>query len=191
MRRWTLIALLTAAFLASTSLSAVATHVWYNDAGNRKHWSDNDPSFPRGYVYWFDNTGAEWPVYSSAIKWDEEPLLDGVYVTGSCSSSHCVTISEVDFDNTGCAPPYGRVSGPTTTAGHFTTDTWMRVDRQCDNRNAADRRELVCHEMGHTIGLYERPETANTCMRVGNMIGETLPDDHDFGVVHTSHNHDH
>lgn len=188
------IATLMAVFLVFAAAGAsVASHYLYDANGNKKHWSDNDPGFPRGYVYWHDQTGAAFPVYASAIEWDKETRLDAVYVSGgsSCTSSHCVTVSEVDFNNTGCAAPYGQAYTPTGSGGHLTTDTWVHYDRQCSSRSSADRRELVCHELGHTIGLYERPESASTCMRQGNMIGKQLPDTHDFDILHALYNHDH
>jgi hypothetical protein len=187
-RRSLIVLLLTAVFLGSASV-AFAGHPLLQADGDRYHWADNDPSFPRGYVYWQDQTGAEWPVYSSAIEWDKASRLDAVYTSGSCTSSHCVTVREVSFNNVGCAPPYGETSVPTTTAGHFTTDTEVRIDAQCDNRNAADRRELVCHEMGHSIGLGERASSSATCMRTGNMVGRTLPDGHDYEALYNSYDH--
>lgn len=193
MRRPT-IALLLAVFLVFVAAGAsLAGHYLYNSSGNKKHWSDNDPGFPRGYVYWHDKTGPSVPVYASAIEWDKVSRLDAVYVSSgsSCTSSHCVTVSEVDFNNTGCAAPFGEAYTPTNTAGHLTTDTYARVDRQCASRSYADRRELICHEMGHTIGLQHLAKTAQTCMRQGDMNGSSLPNGDDFSHLESLYNHDH
>lgn len=168
--------------------AAYAGHALVQADGDHLHWADSDPSFPRGYVYWKDETGSEWPVYSSAIKWDEEPRLDAVYTTGSCTSSHCVTVREANL-SAGCSAPYGETDIPAGAAGHFTTNVEVRIDAQCDSRATSHRRELVCHELGHSIGLDERPSTSSTCMRTGNMNGSQLPDSHDFQVLHNSYNH--
>ncbi len=99
-----------------------------------------------------------------------------------------MTVREADLE-AGCSPPFGLTAIPSGASGHFTTDVNIRIDRQCDSRNADDRRELVCHEMGHSIGLDDRALSAVTCMRTGNMIGRRLPDAHDYEVLHNSYNH--
>lgn len=149
----------------------------------------NDPNFPRGYVFWHDQTGAEWPVFSSAVQWDRASRLDAVYTTGSCTSNHCVTVREADL-GPACSPLFGETFHPSGPAGHLFSATEVRINARCDARNAADRRELVCHELGHSIGLGERPSSTNTCMRSGNMVGEQFPDGHDFEVLFFSYNHD-
>ncbi len=65
----------------------------------------------------------------------------------------------------------------------------VRVDRQCDSRNYADRRELICHEMGHSLSLDDRPSSANSCMRQGDMVGEQHPDGHDYDALHNMYDH--
>jgi hypothetical protein len=191
MHRWRLLLFLSGVFVLFTATASFASHALRQPDGDRLHWADNDPGFPRGYVYWHDETGVEWPVFASAIEWDKATRLDAVWVSGSnsCSSSHCVTVREVNFNNVGCSAPYGETDIPSFGSGHFTSNVEVRIDRQCDSRNAADRRELVCHELGHSIGLGERMFGADTCMRTGNMIGETLPDEHDFVALSTSYDH--
>lgn len=183
MRR--LVALILAAFtiIAVASTSAMAGH------SLNYHWADADPSYPRGYVYWVDQTGPSWPVYSSAIDWDQETRLDAVYVSsaGACPS-HCVSVSEADLD-AGCTGRLGVMSPAVNSDGHLNGNTTVQVDRQCSSRNAADRRELVCHELGHSLGLDDRASTAVTCMRQGNMIGRQFPDQHDYDVLHSKYNH--
>ena len=141
-RRSSLVAFLFGVFvLFGATAAGLASHALTQADGDRLHWRDNDPGFPRGYMYWQDQTGAEWPVFSSAIEWDKETRLDAVYTSGSCSSSHCVTVREADLE-AGCSPPFGLTAIPSGASGHFTTDVNIRIDRQCDSRNADDRREL-------------------------------------------------
>jgi hypothetical protein len=188
MRRWSPLLALAGVLLLVVASASFASHALTQADGDRLHWADNDPGFPRGYVYSQDQTGAEWPVFSSAIKWDEESRLDAVYTSGSCTSSHCVTVHEAALA-AGCSAPFGVTAIPAGAAGHFTTNVDVTIDAQCDSRNAADRRELVCHELGHSIGLGDRAASNVTCMRTGNMIGRTLPDAHDFEALHNSYNH--
>jgi hypothetical protein len=189
MRRWSPLGPLACALLFVLGATvSFASHPLVQGDGDRLHWRDNDPGFPRGYVYWQDQTGAAFPVFSSAIEWDRASRLDAVYTSGSCTSSHCVTVREAAL-NPGCSPPFGITAIPSGPAGHFTTNVNVRVDAQCAGRNAADRRELVCHELGHSIGLDDRPMSARTCMRLGDMIGRRLPNRHDFEALANSYNH--
>lgn len=171
------------ALVLSFQVAATGTHAM------GYHWRDRDPAHPRGYVYWVDNTGAEWPVYSSAVTWDQAPGLDALYTTsGASCPSHCVPVNEHDLD-AGCTGRLGVFSPDVTASNHLTSDSWIRIDRQCDSRNYADRRELVCHEMGHSIGLDDRPETAPSCMRQGDMVGEQYPADHDWEALGNIYDH--
>ncbi len=83
-RRSSLVAFLFGVFvLFGATAAGLASHALTQADGDRLHWRDNDPGFPRGYMYWQDQTGAEWPVFSSAIEWDKETRLDAVYTSGS------------------------------------------------------------------------------------------------------------
>jgi hypothetical protein len=189
MRRWNPLFPLVLVLLFVIGVTAsFASHPLQQADGDRLHWRDNDPGFPRGYMYWQDTTGAAWPVFSSAIEWDRASRLDAVYTSGSCSNSHCVTVRTSALA-AGCSAPYGVTAIPSGPEGHFTTDVNVQLDAQCSSRNAADRRELVCHELGHSIGLDDRAASAVTCMRTGNMIGRQVPDGHDFEALANSYNH--
>lgn len=190
-RRWTrpLLALgFSLVLVVAGAGAAYAGHALVQSDGDRLHWADNAPNYPRGYVYWKDETGSEWPVYTSAVKWDQASRLDAVYTTGSCTSSHCVTVREANL-GTGCSAPYGETDVPAGSRGHFTTNVEVRVDRQCDGRAASHRRELVCHELGHSIGLDDRASSVSSCMRTGNMNGSSAPTQHDYDTLHNSYGH--
>lgn len=183
MRRLFLIVFTAAAMLGAGATASLGSH------STPDHWRDNDPGYPRGYVYWVDNTGSEWPVYSAAIDWDQAPRLDAVYVTNEANCpSHCVSVNEADLD-AGCTGRLGVATTYTNASGHLTGQTYVRIDRQCDNRNYADRRELVCHEMGHTLRLQHVDPSLPTCMRQGDMIGEQDPRQHDYDALHNMYDH--
>lgn len=80
-------AVFTVVFL--TPAVVAADHIDRNQNGSIEHNSDN-PGHPRGYMYWVDNTGPEWPVYTAAIDWDKAPGVDAVYTTsGASCPKHC------------------------------------------------------------------------------------------------------
>jgi len=189
-RRFGVVAVLVAVFVGSATAAALADKPIIQ-SGHRLHWGDNEPNYPRGYVYWLDQTGAAFPVYSSAIEWDKAGKLDAVYTTssGSCPASHCASVLNAPLE-AGCSPPYGLTDIPWSGPGHFTTGVRIRIDTQCSSRNAADRRELVCHEMGHSIGIDDRAASSTSCMRTGNMVGRQLPIDDDYDTLRISYSHD-
>ena len=78
MNRSVLVGAATAVLLFFSKASPAAANHWNHDPGHNVHWANNSPSFPRGYVYWADLTGAQWPVYSAAIEWDRSTKLDAV-----------------------------------------------------------------------------------------------------------------
>lgn len=188
MRRLFTISFVVAMLLGAAATTALGTHA------TPQHWADNDPSYPRGYVYWIDNTGAEWPVYSAAVDWDQAAQLDAIYVTSAANCpSHCVPVDEADLD-AGCTGRLGVTNVVSNTANHLLggtagNNTRVRIDRQCDGRNYADRRELVCHEMGHSLSLDHVAPAKLTCMREGDMVGQQSPNGHDYEAIGNMYDH--
>lgn len=186
MRRFWIAAVLAIAFVATVTTAGSAGHYI------GLHWSDDDPNFPRGYIYWDDNTGAEWPVFSAAVVWDQVGELDAVYVSSASSCpSHCVSVNEVDMHpQLNCANGnLGQMIPASNSDGHLNGNTVIRIDQDCSGMTAANRRELMCHEMGHSVGLDERLQGAVTCMRQGFPVGRQNPNTHDFNMLDTIYNH--
>jgi hypothetical protein len=168
---------------------------WHNlPSGAPLHWSDNDPSYPRGYIYWVDNTGAEWPVYSSAVEWDKAGRLDAVYTSSEAAcpnTGHCVSVNETALGAAGCTGALGSTT-PVIYAGasaHLHTDTVVEVDSECSGAAAGKRRTIACHEMGHSIGLYEDFARTNTCMAAPYQGVQQLPNEHDYNAIASQYNH--
>lgn len=179
-----ILATLTAAFLlAFTGSSALAATFG--------HWDDNEPGFPRGYAYIHDKTPSVWPVYSAAIDWDKAPKLDLVYRSGgsNCTSSHCVPFSAVALGGSGCSATAGTTSY--SLSGVHITSANSKVDSGCASKSANNRRELVCHEMGHSIGLLDRGSSSSSCMRTGVALGNAIVGSSaDFTDLNAAYGHD-
>ena len=157
------------------------------------HWADNDPTYPHGYAFIHDETGAWAPVYTAAIGWDTETRLDLTYTSGSCTSNHCVPFTERHMGVSGCDASKGTVGLTTwnsSTVGHLLYGTHSELDSDCSSRGYSARLELVCHEMGHTLSLDERGSGALSCMRDGVDLGtQTHGDASDFADLHAAYNH--
>lgn len=177
--------LLAAFLLAFTGSAAIAS--------TYAHWDDNEPNFPRGYAYVHDQTPAAWPVYTAAIAWDQGPKLDLVYRSGgtNCAGSRCVPFKATPIGYAGC-PAYD-VFGQT---GHNDNGTHISsaasfVDSGCAGRPYNNRLELVCHEMGHSIGLNDRGAGAASCMRAGVDLGNQIDgSDADRKDLNIAYGHD-
>ncbi len=80
---------------------------------------------------------------------------------------------------------YGVMVPAPNSDGHLNGNTEVRVESGCTSTlNYAQRRETVCHEMGHSLGLEHRPESVNSCMRVNYPIGKQSPNQHDYDTLH-------
>lgn len=177
-----ILATLTAAFLLSfISGSAVAS--------TYSHWGDNEPGFPRGYAYIQDQTPANWPVYTAAINWDQASKLDLVYQagTGSCPS-HCVPFVANAVGQAGCA---GLLGVTTANAGTHIQSASVRVDSACAGQSYNGRLQIVCHEMGHAVGLNDR-QASPSCMstNISTLGDKPHPVEADWNDLWAAYGHD-
>ncbi|RNL78454.1 hypothetical protein EFL95_04985 [Nocardioides marmorisolisilvae] len=193
MRRPAFISVATVVMLAVSMASSAAANHWNHDPGHNVHWTNSSPSFPRGYVYWADLTGPEWPVYSAAIEWDRSTRLDAVYVGAgsSCPSTpHCVTVRQTAL-GTSCSGTLGQTNVSYYSAtGHLETSTRVDLSSACSTSSASKRRTITCHELGHSIGMDEQRTADDSCMVDPYVTPHTLPSAHDFQSIATVYNHD-
>lgn len=171
---------------------ASANHWKKSSVGADVHWADKEPTHPRGYVYWADRTGAEWPVYSAAVEWDRASKLDAVYISGSqtCPSTpHCVSVVETSI-NDACSPKAGQTDWSYYTAsGHLETKTLVRVNSHCSNASYGMRRTITCHELGHSIGMNEQTSDTSSCMTSPYDVPRTMPSTHDYQSIASVYRH--
>lgn len=123
-------------------------------------WSEN-------VIYVYDTTsqikradGApRWPVSAAAERWDDGNPVDFRYTTKPCpKGSQCVTVRQSEL----AAPTVG-----VTAIGRVGTDirsATVTLDATFGRTNTnARRRNVVCHELGHALGLKHRTATS-TCL---------------------------
>lgn len=179
--------------MLAASGQAAANHWESTPSGAPFHWADNDPNYPRGYVYWVDKTGAEWPVYRSAVEWDEAAKLDAMYVSSEAAcpnTGHCVTVKEESLGTSSCGPQLGKTSMVAyDSTGHLTTATEVAIDTSCSGSADDKRRTIVCHELGHSIGMDDQTVGASTCMRSPYAGPWTTPSSHDYDAIASHYGH--
>jgi len=122
-------------------------------------------SWPKDVIYVYDKTAdlrksdgsPVWPVHAAAERWDDGNPVDFRYTTTGCPiNSQCVTVHQAEM----AAPTVG-----------LTVTTFVGADIKTSNvtldttfgrtESAARRRNLVCHELGHALGLAHRTSTSS------------------------------
>lgn len=151
------------------------------------HAAVNFISWPKDIIYVYDTTSAikksdgspVWPVYAAAERWDNGNPVDFIYTTKGCRSGYqCVTVRQVEL-----APP---AAGKTATgfSGSNITSSKVTLDTTFGRTNTYDkRRNVVCHELGHSLGLKHR--TSTTSCLTSYVSNQRYPDATDTKALNT------
>jgi hypothetical protein len=124
-------------------------------------------SWPKDVIYVYDTTSGlkktdgtqVWPVKTVAAAWSKDNPVDIRYTTKGCPTNvQCVTIKQSELAD----PTVGQAV--TTSAGADIKSSNITLDTTFGRKNSAARRQnVVCHEMGHSLGLEHRTQTSS-CM---------------------------
>ena len=148
-------------------------------------------SWPKDVVYVYDTTSRlkktdgspVWPVYAAAERWDDKNPVDFRYTTHGCPSGfQCVAVRQSEL-----APPavgvtsIGRVGASIRSVSIVLDTTFGR------RNSSARRRNVVCHELGHALGLKHR--TATTSCLTSYVTTQKYPDATDIKNLDTMYGH--
>jgi hypothetical protein len=98
-------------------------------------------------------------VRAAAERWSAGNPVEFRYTTTACpTGSQCVVVRQAEL----AAPAVG--STATAHVGNNITSSTVILDKSFGRTNsAAHRRNVVCHELGHSLGLGHRAGTSS-CM---------------------------
>jgi hypothetical protein len=144
-------------------------------------------AWPKSVIYVYDTTAGlkksdgtqVWPVKAAAARWSKDGAVDVRYTSTGCPAKvQCVTIRQSELDDPTVGVTATSVAGSTITASNITLDTTF------GRKNSAARRQnVVCHEMGHSLGMKHR-NTTSSCMNP-YVTSERYPDATDLKTLKT------
>lgn len=139
-------------------------------------------SWPKDVIYVYDATAGVhkkdgtqvWPVKAAAARWSQGNPVEIRYTTKACPAEvQCVTVRQAEL----AAPTVGLAA--TASVGADITTSDITLDTTFGRKNSAARRQnVVCHEMGHALGLKHRTQTSS-CMNP-YVTNERFPDKTDI-----------
>lgn len=172
------VALLMTAVIAQSTIAAAATP---------SAPAVNFVSWPQDVIYVYDTTSGlkksdgtqVWPVKTAAARWSKDNPVDIRYTNKGCPANvQCVTIRQSELAD----PTVGTTA--TTFVGADIKTANVTLDTTFGKKNSAARRQnVVCHEMGHALGLKHRTQTSS-CMNP-YVTSERYPDSTDIKNLKT------
>ncbi len=161
-----------------------------NRLGNYGHWKVRDFPAP-ARVKFLDHTGTPWPVHDAAIKWDEAANIDVDWeVAGAYSNcgAECVRVRALANDED---PLFG--PNCTGAAGYWTNYApdasyhWgegneVRLNRSCNSESGSYKKAIVCHELGHALGLDHSSSTGSCMYKYAGGAAST-PGEHQYNML--------
>jgi Matrixin len=144
-------------------------------------------SWPKDVVYVYDTTSRlkktdgspVWAVNAAAARWAGNNPVDFRYTTHGCpSGSQCVTVRQSELASPAVGvTSIGRVGASIRSVTIVLDTTFGRTN------SSARRRNVVCHELGHALGLKHR--TATTSCLTSYVTAQKYPDATDIKNLNT------
>jgi hypothetical protein len=144
-------------------------------------------SWLKDVIYVYDATASVkktdgtqvWPVKTVAARWSKSNPVEFRYTSKGCPANvQCVTVKQAELAD----PTVGLAE--TASAGVDIKSSKITLDTSFGKKNSAARRQnVVCHELGHALGLKHRT-TKDSCM-YASVTSERYPDKTDVKNLNT------
>jgi hypothetical protein len=177
-------------FLALAMFAAILGSSVFGTGATAPQTADAAVSFiswPKDVIYVYDTTsklkekdGSQvWAVKAAAERWSAGNPVDFRYTTKGCpKDSQCVTVRQAEL----AAPAAGVTA--TGFVGADIKSSNVTLDKTFGKtNNAAKRRNVVCHELGHSLGLKHRTQTTS-CL-TSYVASQKYPDKTDIKNLNT------
>jgi hypothetical protein len=147
-------------------------------------------AWPKSVIYVYDTTAGlkksdgqqVWPVKAAAARWSKGGVDVRYTSTGCPKDVQCVVIRQSELND----PTVGLTA--TSVAGSVIKASSITLDTTFGRKNSAPRRQnVVCHEMGHALGLKHR-DTTSSCMNP-YVTSERYPDATDLKTLTSNYSH--
>lgn len=136
-------------------------------------------------VFMVDYSDSSWPVSAAVGEWSADPYT-AIYRYSYCpnSNDYCVPVNQTSFNS---AVAYARTFYQDNGNGHFSRSNFYINLYVTPN---SLKRSVICHELGHVLGLDERPSSAtNSCMTQSTSVFPNYPDGHDYNQLLSIYEH--
>ncbi len=185
--------------ILAIAVPANAGHSWEN-----YHWARSANPFTVTLV---DSLDATWDAYLPPVSsdWSQSQVLDTTITAGASDLITRTACAAIAGKVVNCNANYGPnlwlgLATVWLSGGHITQGTVQVNDfyfAQAQYNNTAERRHVLCQEVGHTFGLghqSENGDSLNTCMDYYNNTSNadtksTTPNQHDYDQLAQIYSH--
>lgn len=147
------------------------------------HWANSGFADPQ--VRFLNVAGAQWPVEAAVREWNRAAGIDSYHhAQRRCSfqpGNHCVSVQDGNYGATGWVGQTS-YSYSTRTRNFIENSVSVKLNGYY-SLNADGRRQTVCHELGHALGLGHNVRDLSCMWHQTRNTAHRVPDNDDFSLL--------